>query len=74
MQVALMKADHWDVYPVDVGLGTDYDFMDRMARTGGTADGNGHSPRGSGNPAQYEQTLTDIFRKIITSPRIRLVQ
>jgi Flp pilus assembly protein TadG len=74
MQVALMKADHWDVYPVGVGLGTDYDFMDRMARMGGTADGNGHSPRGSGNPAQYEQTLTDIFRKIITSPRIRLVQ
>ncbi len=74
MQTAMMKSDHWYVYPVGVGLGADYNFMDRMSRLGATADDNGHSPRGSGNPAQYEQILTDIFRKIITSPKIRLVQ
>ena len=57
-----------------VGLGCDYGFMDRMARMGGTADSNGQSPRGSGNPADYEQKLTDIFSKIITNPQIRLVE
>ena len=39
-----------------------------------TADSAGKSPRGSGNPAQYEQILTDIFKNIITNPKIRLVQ
>lgn len=74
METAMMQADRWFVYPVGVGLGTDYSFMDRMARMGSTASDNGQSPRGSGNPAEYEQKLTDIFRKIITSPQVRLVQ
>ena len=73
MQAAIMQADDWQVYPVGVGLGCDYDFMDRMARTGGTAKG-GASPRGSGNPAEYEQVLTKIFEEIINSPKLRLVQ
>jgi hypothetical protein len=74
MQTSMMSSDRWLVFPVGVGLGTDYGFMDRMARLGSTADNNGQCPRGSGNPAQYEQRLTDIFRKIITSPQVRLVQ
>ena len=49
-------------------------YMDRLARLGGTADGGGQSPRGSGNPAEYEQRLSDIFRDIITTPQVRLVQ
>jgi hypothetical protein len=48
--------------------------MDRMARLGNTANSQGESARGSGNPAEYEQRLTDIFKKIITSPKLRLVQ
>ncbi len=74
MQASKMKSDHWQIYPVGVGLGTDYSFMDRISRMGGTADKNGQAPRGTGNPAQYEQVLTDIFRRIITSPLARLVQ
>lgn len=74
MQSAQMQLDGWGVFPVGVGLGTDYGFMDRMARMGGTADDNGQSPRGSGNPAQYEQRLKEIFENIITSPKVRLVQ
>jgi hypothetical protein len=74
MQSSLMQKDHWYLYPVGVGLGCDYDFMDRMARIGGTANSNGQSPRGSGNPAEYEQKLTEIFKKIITNPQIRLVE
>lgn len=74
MQSMEMQAKNWYVYPVGTGLGTDYDFMDRLGRVGGTADDNGLSPRGTGNPAQYEQRLADIFRQIIDNPRVRLVQ
>jgi hypothetical protein len=74
MQTLSMQQDRWTVFPVGVGLGTDYDFMDRLARLGSTADDNGQGARGSGNPADYEQRLTDIFQKIITSPKVRLVQ
>ncbi len=74
MQAATMEQKRWRVFPVGVGLGTDYGFMDRLARTGGTDDEDGQSPRGSGNPAEYEQRLTDIFEEIITNPQVRLVQ
>jgi hypothetical protein len=74
MQATSMQVMGWSVFPVGLGLGTDYSFMDRLARMGGTANDDGESPRGSGNPAQYEQRLADIFRQIITSPKSRLVQ
>lgn len=74
MQAMQMQARGWHLFPVGIGLGTDYDFMDRMARAGGTASERGQSPRGSGNPAEYERRLTEIFEEIITSPQVRLVQ
>ena len=74
MQCKLMQSQKWLVYPVGVGLASDYDFMDRASRLGGTANQQGQGTRGSGNPAEYEQKLKDIFRKIITSPKARLVQ
>jgi len=74
MQAMMMQANNSYVFPVGVGLGTDYDFMDRLASAGATADDDGRSPRGSGNPAAYEQRLTDIFEEIITNPKVRLVQ
>lgn len=74
MQTASMQMQKWSVFPVGIGLGCDYGFMDRMARLGGTDNEDGESPRGSGNPAEYEQRLAEIFEKIITNPQIRLVQ
>ena len=74
MQGFALEADKIEVYPVGVGLGTDYDFMDRMARTGGTADSSGQSPRGSGNPAEYEARMLEIFEKIIKKPVAKLVE
>jgi len=61
------------LHGVGMGLGTDYDFMDRIARIGRT-DVNGQSPRGSGNPAQYEQQLIFVLKDIINTPGSRLVQ
>ncbi|MEO1497948.1 MAG: vWA domain-containing protein [Planctomycetota bacterium] len=74
MQAGQLTSDRVDTYPVGIGLGTDYDFMDRMARTGATAGDDGKSSRGSGNPAQYEQRLTEIFERIITEPTAKLVK
>lgn len=70
MQTMQLHAKKVDVYPVGVGLGTDYDFMDRIARAGGTGT---QSPRGSGNPAEYEQIMIEIFEKIIKRPVAKLV-
>lgn len=74
MQTMEMQNQNWLVYPVGTGLGADYDFMDRLGRSGGTANDDGQSPRGTGNPGEYEERLADIFRQIIDSPRVRLVQ
>lgn len=73
MQSAIMKTEKIKLYPVGTGMGADYDFMDRVARVNGT-DTNGASPRGSGNPADYEQRMTQIFKEIIKRPDVRLVK
>lgn len=74
MQSMSMEASHWKVFSVGIGLGTDYSFMDRLARMGSTADENGEAPRTSGNPVGYEAELTEIFSEIIENPAVRLVQ
>jgi hypothetical protein len=74
MQTSMVQGKRWYLYPVGIGLECDYDFMDRMARMGATANDSGQSPRGSGNPADYEARLSQIFRDIITNPKLRLVQ
>ncbi len=74
MQADIMKAGGYYLYPVGLGLGTDYDFMDRMARMGNTANDAGEAARGSGNPTLYEEVLRDIFEEIIRSPKARLVK
>ena len=61
------------LYAVGMGLGADLDFMDRLARMAKTAK-NGQSPRGAGNPAEYEARLTAIFTEIIRNPGVRLVK
>ena len=73
MQASMFHSNKTHLFPVGMGLGADYDFMDRVARMAHT-DTAGQSPRGSGNPATYEQQLVEIFRNIIQSPGTRLVQ
>lgn len=71
MQAAQSKPSGLQLFPVGTGLGADYDFLDRTARLNGTAK-NGAAPRGTGNPASYEATLTQIFLEIIKGGRVRL--
>jgi len=74
MQTSIMQGRNWFVYPVGVGLDCDYDFMDRMARMGATANTTGQAPRGSGDPSVYQALMTQIFTNIITNPKLRIVQ
>jgi hypothetical protein len=74
MATSKLKTARINVFPVGLGGGCSYDFMDRVARIGGAADAAGQSPRGSGNPADYELRLQKIFEEIISHPQVRLVQ
>lgn len=74
MQAMRMQLMGWKVFSVGVGLGTDYDFMDRMSRMGLTANPSGQGPRTSGSPLAYENEVSAIFRNIITNPQVRLVR
>ncbi len=73
MQSTQIEGENTALYPVGIGLGTDYNFMDRMSRMAGT-DESGQSPRGSGNPAEYEERLSDIFEEIVKNPGGKLVE
>lgn len=61
------------LYSVGMGMGVDYDFMDRIARVANT-DNAGQIPRSSGDPAAYEAQLIQIFEDIIDRPGARLVE
>ena len=74
MQTSMVQGNNWYLYPVGLGAGCDYTFMDRMARMGATANDSGQAARGTGNPDDVESVLTDIFEKIITNPKLRLVK
>ena len=72
-QAALMEKKKEKLYGVGMGLGADLDFMDRIARLAQTDEG-GLSPRGTGNPSDYEQQLINIFKKVINTRSGRLVK
>jgi hypothetical protein len=74
MQTAMMQGNNWFLYPVGIGAACNYDFMDRMARMGATADKSGQSPRGPTTPDDYEAVLTQIFQNILTNPKLHIVQ
>lgn len=54
----------------DLGLTTISWTVSRI----GSTDINGESPRGSGNPAEYEQQLIEVLQAIINRPGSRLVE
>jgi hypothetical protein len=75
MQSSTLQSNHGYLYAVGVGLACDYDFMDRMARMGNTANSQtGQAPRGSGDPSAYQAVMTQLFNNIVTDPKVLLVQ
>jgi len=73
MQVHKYQGNSWFTYPVGLGLDYDDNFMDKMANIAGTADKNGDS-MGSTDPTTAIADLKEIFSKIVTRPKLRLVQ
>ena len=61
------------VFSIGMGIGSDHDFMDRMSRLGGT-DKAGGSPRTSGDPAEYEESITKTLEDIIRYAGVSLVR
>jgi Flp pilus assembly protein TadG len=77
MQAAVIQAKNWSFFPIETGLeGSTTNFMDRIYSAGkGYSTKTSVSPyTATGNPATYETMLRDLFKKIITSPKVRLVQ
>ena len=66
------KDDNYDVFAVGLGFGADSGFLNRIANLGGTS-GIGQGLQAGGDPTQYEENLTQIFKDIIFSPTVRLV-
>jgi hypothetical protein len=82
MQAENLCGAGWTVYAVGVGAGGDQTFMDQMAKMAGTqipkTDKYGKPTTGAYDIAKdsgtYEATLKDIFQRIITNPKLRIVQ
>ena len=74
IQAAKFRMEDTEIHPVGIGLGTDYGFMDRMARLAETCDEDGQAQRGPVNPDDYEEELTRILKDVIKHPGTRLVQ
>ncbi len=74
IQADSMRLAKWQVFAIPLGLAIDSDFMDRMARMGGTADDDGHAPSTSGDPSTYETEMTALLDKVIDNPQVHLVQ
>ena len=74
MQASSMQGKNWHVYALGIGLAVDWDFMNRMARFGNTADSNGDAPTTSGDPSTYETEMTNLLDQVVDNPEVRLVQ
>ncbi|MEN6449672.1 MAG: VWA domain-containing protein [Thermoguttaceae bacterium] len=75
MRASMMQGDGWSTYAVGVGLDCSSNFMDRLARMGATANPTtGQAPATAGDSTTAEANLTAIFNRIITNPKLRLVQ
>jgi hypothetical protein len=73
-----MKGDNWFTYSVGIGLGGNQTFMDRMAKMAGTAVTHSDGTQGAypiaDDCSTYEETVKGIFKRIISNPKLRLVQ
>jgi Flp pilus assembly protein TadG len=75
-QTSLMQGNNWLVFPVELGLQGDTNFMNCLwSIAQGKTTEILTSPYGTnGDPSNYETELRTIFNKIISSPKLRLVK
>jgi hypothetical protein len=75
MQAAIMQGKNWSVFPVELGLQGDADFMNRIysVAQGKTTKTLTSPYDATGDPTNYETELINIFNNIISNPKLRLV-
>jgi hypothetical protein len=76
MQTSMMYGNHQMFFPISLGLQDDPTFMNKMYSMGkGKTTTTDVSPyTASGDPTTYETQLRELFFKVISAPRVRLVQ
>lgn len=73
MQIVGMRDDRWQCYAVGLGMGADYEYVDRLAGLRGPGNAAGGRARG-GRAGGDENGLVTLFEQILSNPRVRLVQ
>ena len=74
VSAARMQARGWRVYPVAVGTRGDRDFLDRLARMGGTGESRDQAVPASPETTDSERELVDVLRRIVSATEVQLVQ
>ena len=73
MQAAQAQRDDTLLFGLSMGMGSDGDFMGRLARLANT-DTDGQPLTTAGDPSRYEEVLTKVLQEIINNAGIRLVK
>jgi hypothetical protein len=74
MQAARMQAEQWPVFALGVGLDADLQFINRLARFGGTSHPQSRSLPPAVQPLDCERRLTDLVRQILAQPDVHMAQ
>ena len=74
VSAARMRARGWRVYPVAVGTQDQQDFLDRLARIGGTGQSRDQTVPASTETIDSKRRLVDVLTRIVSATEIQLVQ
>jgi len=74
MQVGRCRQDGWSVFPIGVGVGANWAFIDQLARLSGNTGNNQIPDNVASDPVDREQRIVEILKLIIDRPPVRLVQ
>ena len=74
VSAARMHARGWRVYPVAVGTRSHHDFLDRLARIGGTGESRDQCVRASMETMDSRRQLVDVLTRIVSATEVQLVE
>ena len=74
VSAARMRARGWRAYPVAVGTQSQDDFLDRLARIGGSGEGRDPTVPALIDVADRKRQLVDVLTRIVSATEVQLVQ
>jgi hypothetical protein len=74
VSAARMHARGWRVYPVAVGTPNDHDFLDRLARLGGTGENRDQTVHAATETMDAKARLVEALTRIVSATEVQLVQ